>query len=113
VSVPALVVFAALGAGTYFGGWYGGLEGHPAWVAAHETPLSPNATAAEKEAHDAALQQARREARNSALGAVTVLLLGLIGSVIGGWMACGEPMTFTHYKTRRTTSGTALPAGTT
>ena len=28
------------------------------------------------------------------------LLLGLMGSVIGGWAASGEPMTFTHYKTR-------------
>jgi hypothetical protein len=27
-------------------------------------------------------------------------LLGLIGSVIGGWMASGEPMTFTHYRRR-------------
>jgi len=40
--------------------------------------------------------------RNSALGALTALLLGLVGSVIGGWMASGEPMTFTYYRTRRT-----------
>jgi anti-sigma factor RsiW len=40
-------------------------------------------------------------ARNSALAAVAALLLGLIGGVIGGWMASGEPMTFTHYRTRR------------
>ena len=25
---------------------------------------------------------------------------GLIGSVLGGWMASGEPMTFTHHRTR-------------
>ena len=37
----------------------------------------------------------------AALGALTALLLGLVGSVIGGWMASGEPMTFTHYRTRR------------
>jgi hypothetical protein len=29
------------------------------------------------------------------------LLVGLIGSVIGGWMASGEPMTLTHYRTRQ------------
>jgi len=33
--------------------------------------------------------------------AETALFIGLIGSVIGGWMAAGEPMTFTHYRTRR------------
>jgi len=26
--------------------------------------------------------------------------LGLIGSVIGGWMASEEPMTFTYYRNR-------------
>jgi anti-sigma factor RsiW len=39
--------------------------------------------------------------RNSALVAVTALLLGLLGSVIGGWMASGEPMNFVHYRTRK------------
>jgi hypothetical protein len=32
VAVPLLLVLAALGAGSYFGGWYGGLAGTPAWV---------------------------------------------------------------------------------
>jgi hypothetical protein len=31
---------------------------------------------------------------------VTMLAAGLIGSVIGGWMASGEPMTFTFYRKR-------------
>ena len=31
----------------------------------------------------------------SALGAITALLLGLVGSVVGGWMASGEPLMFT------------------
>jgi hypothetical protein len=39
--------------------------------------------------------------RNTALAALLSLLVGLIGSVIGGWMASGEPMTLTHYRTRR------------
>ena len=34
-------------------------------------------------------------------GAVTALLLGLIGGVVGGWMASGEPMNFSHYRTRK------------
>ncbi len=42
--------------------------------------------------------------RNVALGAVTALLLGLMGSVVGGWMASGEPMTFDHHHNRTTKS---------
>jgi hypothetical protein len=41
-----------------------------------------------------------RAARNAALGAVGAVLLGLVGAVVGGWMASGEPMTLTHYRTR-------------
>jgi hypothetical protein len=40
------------------------------------------------------------------VAAVTALLLGLVGGVIGGWMASGEPMTFTYYRTRPVRSGT-------
>jgi len=39
--------------------------------------------------------------RNTALAALMSLLVGLIGSVIGGWMASGEPMTLTHHRTRK------------
>jgi hypothetical protein len=39
-------------------------------------------------------------ARNGALATFTTLLIGLVGSVIGGWMASGEPMTFHHYAMR-------------
>ena len=38
--------------------------------------------------------------RNNALATTVALLLGLVGSVLGGWMASGEPMTFTHHRTR-------------
>jgi hypothetical protein len=41
-----------------------------------------------------------RAARNAALGGVAVLLLGLTGAVVGGWMASGEPMTLTYYRSR-------------
>ena len=75
LTVPMLLVFAALGAGTFWGSWYSGLAGTPVWVSAASP--DPNAAVA---------------ARNSALGAVTALLIGLAGAVIGGWMASGQPM---------------------
>jgi hypothetical protein len=83
VAVPILLLFAALGAAGYFGAWYGGLAGTPAWV----TPAAPDPNAA-------------AAARNGALGSVTALLLGLVGAVVGGWMTSGEPMTFTYHRVR-------------
>ena len=77
VAVPLLVILAALGAGNFFGSWYGGLAGAPAWVTPSTAVVDPNAALV---------------ARNEALGAVTALLLGLVGSIIGGWMASDEPM---------------------
>lgn len=77
VAMPVLVLLAALGAGGLFGAWYGGLAGSPVWA----TPTSV-----------AADPQAATIARNTALGAITALLLGLVGSVLGGWLATGEPM---------------------
>jgi len=85
VATPLLLLFLALGAGNTFGGWYAGLMGSPAWVPGPGTPVDPNAALI---------------ARNTALAALTALLLGLMGSVIGGWLASGEPMTFTYYRTR-------------
>jgi uncharacterized membrane protein YeaQ/YmgE (transglycosylase-associated protein family) len=85
VTIPMLLVLAALGAAGYFGVWYNGLAGTPVWVAP--------AVVADP-------QVAAVMMRNAALGALTSLLLGLVGSVIGGWMASGEPMTLTHYRTR-------------
>jgi hypothetical protein len=79
VAVPVLVALAALGAGSFFGTWFGGLAGTPVFV----TPSS----------NVAADPNAATAARNAALGAVTGLLIGLVGSVIGGWLASGEPMT--------------------
>ena len=37
-------------------------------------------------------------ARNGALAAAAALLIGLMGSVIGAWVACGEPMTVRSYR---------------
>lgn len=84
LALPLLLTFAALGATGHFGGWYAGLSGVPSWVAA---PVSADP--------DVAIAT-----RNNALATVVALLLGLVGSVIGGWMASGEPMTFTHYRKR-------------
>ena len=89
VAVPLLMMLATLGAGSFFAGWFGGLAGMPPWATTANAPIDPTAAAA---------------ARNAALGAVTALLLALVGAVIGGWMASGEPMTFTHYRTRHLTT---------
>jgi hypothetical protein len=86
VAVPFLLGFAALGSGVYFGTWYSGLAGVPTWVAtAPGVVITP---------------EAARLARAAATGALCALLLSLVGAVIGGWMASGEPMTLTHYRTR-------------
>jgi hypothetical protein len=85
VTVPILLVLMALGAGDYFGGWYSGLAGHPIWAQPAVTTVDPTAAAA---------------TRNGALGALAALLLGLTGSVVGGWMASGEPMTLAHHRER-------------
>lgn len=90
VTVPILLVLASLGAASYFGVWYGGLAGTPVW-AAPVVVANP--------------EIALIIARNSALGALTALLLGLVGSVVGGWMASGEPMTITYYRTRAALAG--------
>lgn len=79
VAVPLILFFASIGAGGYFGGWYGGLTGSPFWVTT-ATALPPA---------DAAVI-----VRNNALGALTSLLLGLIGSVLGGWLASGHSMSW-------------------
>lgn len=105
VTVPLLLALAALGAGSYFGGWYGGLAGQAVWAPPPSVPSPP----LEPAARAAAEQEAARVTRNSALGAVTALLLGLVGSVLGGWMASGEPMTFTYYRTRQAMTAPRTP----
>jgi hypothetical protein len=89
VAMPLLLLGLAAGGGTAFGGWYGGLTG--------ASPLVAVATSA---------TTAPEAIRNTAIAAMTSLLLGLIGAVIGGWMSSGEPMNFTHHRTRTLTSVT-------
>jgi bacteriorhodopsin len=81
ITTPLLVVMLAAGAGNAFGGWYGGLVASPIGAAVAQ-PATPEVV------------------RNTALAAITALLVGLIGSVIGGWISSGEPMTFTHHSKR-------------
>ncbi|HEY9014997.1 MAG TPA: hypothetical protein VIM84_08035, partial [Gemmatimonadales bacterium] len=83
VTLPILLALAGLGLSGHWGGWYGGIASIPAFnPAAAPDPDLAEAT------------------RNNALATAVALLLGLVGSVIGGWMASGEPMTFTHYRKR-------------
>jgi hypothetical protein len=82
VTLPLLLALAAVGVSGHWGSWYGGLTAIPAWPAAASDPDLAIAT------------------RNNALATVVALLLGLVGAVLGGWMASGEPMTFTHYRKR-------------
>jgi hypothetical protein len=80
VATPLLAVLVSVTGGAGLGGWYGGLAGPPAWQAAvANAPVNPNAA---------------RIAENGALTALTAVLLGLIGAVIGAWLATGEPMVF-------------------
>jgi hypothetical protein len=83
VTVPMMLVLAAVGAASMWGGWYGGLVASPAWMAT--PPTTPELAAA---------------VRNGALATVAAMLLGLVGSVIGGWMASGEPMRLGHHRRR-------------
>lgn len=83
VTVPMMLVLGAVGATAMWGGWYGGLVASPAWMAT--PPTTPEIAAA---------------VRNGALASVAALLLGLVGSVLGGWLASGEPMMLSYYRRR-------------
>jgi uncharacterized membrane protein YeaQ/YmgE (transglycosylase-associated protein family) len=122
VTVPILVVCAGLGASSHFGGWYGGLgpnsATNPSTPFVRPDPLGASPTSEEIAAFRTQQAEYNRNVkqwhedtpkvtRNSALGVITALLLGLLGSVIGGWMASGEPMNFTHHRTRKARYHTA------
>jgi len=78
VTLPFFMLLGALGSVGYFGSWYGGL----AWGV---IPADPTMAAA---------------FRNTAVATVVALLLGLMGSAIGGWMGSGEPMSLSYYRQR-------------
>ena len=84
ITIPMMLVLGALGATAMYGSWYSGLvAGTPTW--ATTAPSTPELAAA---------------VRNSALATGGAMLLGLVGAVIGGWMASGEPMRLGHYRVR-------------
>jgi hypothetical protein len=83
VAMSLVVTLGSIGT-TPFGPWYRGISGF-------RVPAVP----AQVEDPDTA-----RAARNAALGGVAAILLGLVGATVGGWMASGEPMTLTHYRSR-------------
>src|SRR5919198_1019273 len=94
VAVSLMLALAASGGMTHFGGWYGGLAPLPS-VSTTAAAMPPGSKA------DISADRARAAAvRNNALASVAALLIGLVGSVIGGWMASGEPMSITYYRRR-------------
>ena len=92
VTIPMFLILGALGATASYGAWYGGITSSPAWMG--QLPAAGGDVAA--------------AVRNTALAAVTALLLGLVGGVLGGWMASGEPMSWTYYR-RRTLADAERP----
>jgi len=86
VGVALLVALAGMGATTYFGSWYGGLAA-PVATRGLAVPLDP---------------EVARVMRNAAFGTVVGLLTGLVGGVLGAWLACGEPMSISYYRRRWT-----------
>ena len=125
LAVPLLLVLATVGASTYTGGWTAGLAGSPPWavpaVAPYDRPEPLGVDASPEERTQFRADQAEyklrilkwkeetpRAIRNRRLGGVTGLLLGLMGSVIGGWLASGEPMNFTHHRTLKSAMASRL-----
>jgi hypothetical protein len=88
LTLPILLALAAAGVVGRFGGWYGGLVAMPSLAA---TAGDPNLAEA---------------VRNNALATAAALLIGLVGAVLGGWMASGEPMSLTYHRTRDGLPGT-------
>lgn len=118
VATPLVILLAALGAGAYLGGWNAGLGGHPSWAKQAEAPFVrpelplPNATAEEREMYLLQEKEYREQVkqwhketplatRNAAIMGASSLLIGLIGSVVGGWLASGEPIAMTFDRKRR------------
>ena len=84
VAVFVMVLIAGL-SGAIFNGWYTSIAPAPAVPAVPGSPVDPSVAIA---------------ARNGALAAAAALLMGLMGSVVGAWMASGEPMTVGSYRVR-------------
>ncbi len=101
LTIPILLALASAGSIGHFGGWYGGLAG-----------IAPAGAPGAVADPDVAVAL-----RNNSLTTAVSLLIGLVGAVLGGWMASGEPMTFSHYRRRdllaaeRASSANPVPTG--
>ncbi|HUQ41219.1 MAG TPA: hypothetical protein VM052_01840 [Candidatus Limnocylindrales bacterium] len=84
LGVFIMVALAAM-SGAVFNGWYASLAPTPAVPAVPGQPADPNLAIA---------------LRNGALATAAAFLIGLMGAVIGGWVASGEPMTVGRYRVR-------------
>jgi len=101
VAVPLLAFAGAMGATSYVGGWYSGMVGASASITDRAMTLDRTSESRNNSAAASTNQpadDAAKAARNSALFAITALILGLAGSVIGGWIASGEPMNFSNHR---------------
>jgi len=85
VATVVLLAMASFG-GAVFNGWYVGLAPSPAVPTQAGQPVDPTAAKA---------------AAAGATVAAVALLLGLAGSVVGGWMGSGERMDFSFYNRER------------
>jgi hypothetical protein len=85
VATVVLIAMASFG-GAVFNGWYVGLAPSPAVPTPTGQPVDPNAAKA---------------AAAGATAAAVAILLGLAGSVVGGWMGSGERMDFSFYERER------------
>src|SRR5881396_1437779 len=85
IATVLLLAMASFG-GAVFNGWYAGLAPSPA-VPTQAGPVDPSVAKA---------------AAAGATAAAVAILLGLLGSVIGGWMGSGERMDFSFYERERT-----------
>jgi hypothetical protein len=90
VATVVLLAMASFG-GAVFNGWYVGLA--PAAPSAPGQPADPGAAKA---------------AARSATAAAVAILLGLAGSVVGGWMGSGERMDFSFYSRERARMGRSV-----
>jgi len=108
LSIPVLALLAGMGSAGMYGGWLSGLgANHPGWsyvvaTSGNVQPIGVNLAdePGSRPSRVVTDEQVARAARNTALTTVAALLLGLMGSVVGGWMSSGEPMTFSYHKTR-------------
>lgn len=95
VLMGIVMTLAALGGGHSFAGGYLGNLTPPGAPAPTGQPVDPNAAIA---------------IRNAAVGSILGILIGLMGAVVGAWVASGEPLgSLAHY--RRTDRWTTTTAG--